>query len=254
VGFVRILTKSTLVLVTEVLRLVLPIRSHPINPIRSSPAGGGSGFFPGTGGTHRGTVQNPGALRGRLGAGVVAYVPLIRALVTLSRAPRETAVFPVHCSPSSLPGRYASAAYTPVCGGTTGNMPRIPGGGASVCVGMRRYASVWFTCEVRVFGTECHGTARLKWCAMFRFVSLCSGPCFALGRLHCPAAAGLRGCAMWRYVAPCRGPEISGGPGRLSSGTAAGSAALSSHCFALGGIFFREPGRLPGAGARIRAG
>ena len=89
---------------------------------------------------------------------------------------------------------------------------------------------------------------------MFRFVSLCSGPCFALGRLHCPAAAGLRGCAMWRYVAPCRGPEISGGPGRISSGTAAGSAALSSHCFALGGIFFREPGRLPGAGARIRAG
>jgi len=72
---------------------------------------------------------------------------------------------------------------------------------------------------------------------MFRFVSLCSGPCFALGRLHCPAAAGLRGCAMWRYVAPCRGPEISGGPGRISSGTAAGSAALSSHCFALGGIF-----------------
>ena len=42
---------------------------------------------------------------------------------------------------------------------------------------------------------------------------------------------------MWRYVAPCRGPEISGGPGRLSSGTAAGSAALPSHCFASGGIF-----------------
>ena len=59
---------------------------------------------------------------------------------------------------------------------------------------------------------------------------------------------------MWRYVAPCRGPEISRGPGRLSSGTAAGSAALASHCFASGGIFFREPGRLPGAGARIRAG
>jgi len=59
---------------------------------------------------------------------------------------------------------------------------------------------------------------------------------------------------MWRYVAPCRGPEISGGPGRISSGTAAGSAALASHCFASGGIFFREPGRLPGAGARIRAG
>ena len=50
------------------------------------------------------------------------------------------------------------------------------------CFGMRRYGS-----PVRCgFGTECHGTARLKWCAMFRFVSLCSGPCFALGRLHCP--------------------------------------------------------------------
>ena len=47
VQLVRILTKSTLVLVTEVLRLVLPIRSHPINPIRSSPAGGGPVFFPG---------------------------------------------------------------------------------------------------------------------------------------------------------------------------------------------------------------
>ena len=96
--------------------------------------------FPGTAGTCRVKVRNPGALRGRLGAGVVAYVPRYGAYVTLSRAPRETALYPVHCSPSSLPGRYASAAYTPVCGGTTGNMPRIPGGGvlryASVCVGM----------------------------------------------------------------------------------------------------------------------
>ena len=61
-------------------------------------------------------------------------------------------------------------------------------------------------------------------------------------------AGGSLGCsAMFRLTG-------SGGPGRLSSGTAAGSAALASHCFALGGIFFREPGRLPGAGARIRAG
>ena len=96
--------------------------------------------FPGTAGTCRVRVRNPGALRGRLGAGVVAYVPRYGAYVTLSRAPRETALYPVHCSHSSLPGRYASAAYTPVCGGTTGNMPRIPAGGvlryASVCVGM----------------------------------------------------------------------------------------------------------------------
>ena len=101
---------------------------------------GGVRVFSGTAGTCRVRVRDPGALRGRLGAGVVAYVPRYGAYVTLSRAPRETALFPVHCSHSSLPGRYASAAYTPVCGGTTGNMPRIPAGGvlryASVCVGM----------------------------------------------------------------------------------------------------------------------
>ncbi len=62
------------------------------------------------------------------------------------------------------------------------------------------------------------------------------------------AGRGSLGCsAMFRLTG-------SGGPGRLSSGTAAGSAALASHCFALGGIFFREPGRVPGAGAGIRAG
>jgi len=94
--------------------------------------------LPGTAGTCRATVRNPGALCGRLGAGVVAYVPRYGAYVTLSRAPRETALFPVHCSHSSLPGRYASAAYTPVCGGTTGNMPRIPGGGVP---GMLRYVA-----------------------------------------------------------------------------------------------------------------
>ena len=133
--FVRILTKHF----TRVRSGRPPIRSHSINPIRFSPAGGGPGFS-GTAGTCRATVRNPGALRGRLGAGVVAYVPRYGAYVTLSRAPRETALFPVHCSHSSLPGRYASAAYTPVCGGTTGNMPRIPAGRvlryASVCVGM----------------------------------------------------------------------------------------------------------------------
>ena len=116
-------------------------RSDHIRSIRSGPHRlEGVRVFSGTGGTHRGTVQNPGALRGRLGAGVVAYVPRYGAYVTLSRAPRETALFQVHCCHSSLPGRYASAAYTSVCGGTTGNMPRIPAGGvlryASVCVGM----------------------------------------------------------------------------------------------------------------------
>ena len=52
--------------------------------IEGRPAGGGVRFFSRTGGTHWGTVQNPGALRGRLGAGVVAYVPRYGAYVTLS--------------------------------------------------------------------------------------------------------------------------------------------------------------------------
>jgi len=123
----------------------------PLGRKHRGPTGwGGSGFFPGRAAHSRGTVQNPGALRGRLGAGVVAYVPLIRALVTLSRAPRETALFQVHCCHSSLPGRYASAAYTPVCGGTTGNMPRIPAGVPGCCgyvAGRPRRSS-----SVRCFG------------------------------------------------------------------------------------------------------
>jgi hypothetical protein len=133
-----------------------------VGPLHPSPLGAETSradrleevrVFSGTAGTCRATVRNPGALRGRLGAGVVAYVPRYGAYVTLSRAPRETALFPVHCCHSSLPGRYASAAYTPVCGGTTGNMPRIPGGGFLECcamlraglVALRRFGvSVWF--------------------------------------------------------------------------------------------------------------
>ena len=44
------------------------------------PGGGGPGFS-GTAGTCRATVRDPGALRGRLGAGVVAYVPRYGAYV-----------------------------------------------------------------------------------------------------------------------------------------------------------------------------
>ena len=128
--------------------------------------------FSGTAGTCRVRVRNPGALRGRLGAGVVAYVPLIRALVTLSRAPRETALFPVHCFHSSHPGRYASAAYTPVCGGTTGNMPRIPGGGFLECCDMLRAGLV----ALRRFGVS-------VWFALVRF----RGDLPAVS--HCPAMA-----------------------------------------------------------------
>ena len=126
--------------------------------IEGRPAGGGPGFSR-TAGTCRATVRNPGALRGRLGAGVVAYVPLIRALVTLSRAPRETAVFPVHCLHRITPGRYASAAYHPAGGGTTDNMARIPGGGFP---GMLRYVAV----RPRRYSSVRYGSV---WFAMFRF-------------------------------------------------------------------------------------
>ena len=62
------------------------------------------------------------------------------------------------------------------------------------------------------------------------------------------AGRGSLGCsAMFRLTG-------SRGPGRLSSGTAAGSAVSSSHCLRSEGIFSREPGRVPGAGAGIRAG
>ena len=127
--------------------------------------------FSGTAGTCRVRVRNPGALRGRLGGGVVAYVPLIRALVTLSRAPRETALYPVHCSPSSLPGRYASAAYPPAGGGTTGNMARIPGGGVP---GMLRYVAgrPRRSSSVRCFGMVRHASLRGDtpyWLAMARY-------------------------------------------------------------------------------------
>ena len=103
--------------------------------------------FSGTGGTHRGTVQNPGALRGRLGAGVVAYVPRYGAYVTLSRAPRGTALFPVHCCHSSLfvgsVFRYGSHWFA---SGATCRpsriVPRWHGMTYRECAAMRRYASV----------------------------------------------------------------------------------------------------------------
>jgi len=80
-------------------------RSDHIRSIRSgSRRLEGVRVFPGTAGTCRATVRNPGALRGRLGAGVVAYVPRYGAYVTLSRAPRETALYPVHC-PTVTPRR-----------------------------------------------------------------------------------------------------------------------------------------------------
>ena len=94
-------------------------------------------------------------------------------------------------------------------------------------------------------GSPGHGSAR-------RYSSL---ECDGMRRFATPspvardgAGRGSLGCsAMFRLTG-------SGGHGRLSSGTAAGSAVSSSHCLRSEGIFSREPGRVPGAGAGIRAG
>ncbi len=131
---------------------------------------------------------------------MIAYVPRYGALVTLSRAPRETAVFPVHCSHSSLPGRYASAAYHPAGGGTTGNMPRIPGGGSwnvAICCGP---ASSLFVGSVFRYGSH--------WFAMLRFgVTRRPSRIVALCRAAMRRYAPVRGdpphwLAMARYDTP----------------------------------------------------
>jgi len=124
--------------------------------IEGRPAGGGPGFF-GTAGTCRATVPESGRAARALGPVWVAYVAALwRLRDTLPGAPRETALFPVHCFHSSLPGRYASAAYKSICGGTTGNMPRIPGGGVrwnvAICCGA---ASSLFVGSVFQYGSPC---------------------------------------------------------------------------------------------------
>ena len=132
----------------------------------------------------------------RFGAGVVAYVPRYGAYVTLSRAPRETALFPVHCCHSSLPGRYASAAYTPVCGGTTGNMPRIPGG---VVPGMLRYVAgrPRRSSSVRCFGMVRTGSLRGDPPAVSH--------CRAMSRRYAPVRGGP---PYWRAMARYDTPGV----------------------------------------------
>jgi len=136
--------------------------------------------------------------------------------------------------------------------GSAPGRDRIPNVRESGCAAMRRFGGSGRYrpgrgyCDIlRIPG---HGSAR-------RYSSV---ECDGMRRFATPSPVARDGAP----VAQCRGPGLprvfrltgSGGHGRLSSGTAAGSATLASHCFALGGIFFREPGRLPGAGARIRAG
>ena len=101
------------------------------------------------------------------------------------------------------PGVRRFASPSPVCGGTTGNMPRIPGGG---CFGMRRYASVWFTCEVRVW----HGMSRYGTPEVVRYVSLCFAMFRSLLRLGPPALSRRRRSSRLRDVALCRALSRAG--------------------------------------------
>jgi len=111
------------------------------------PGGGGPGFF--RDGRHvSGYGPESGALCGRLGAGVVAYVPRYGAYVP-----------PL---PGSTGNGFVSGALLPLVASPGGmRRPHILRSveelrvicrvfRAGGCVGMRRYASVWFTCEVRV--------------------------------------------------------------------------------------------------------
>ena len=121
-------------------------------------------------------------------------------------------MYPVHCCHSSLPGRYASAAYTPVCGGTTGNMPRIPGGGFLECcamlraglVALRRFGvSVWFAL-VRIRGdlkavSLCTALARLAIPGVRRYASVCAGSGFPVWLVMVRFAGG-RGCVASRHL------------------------------------------------------
>jgi len=192
---------------------------------------GGPGFS-GTAGTCRVGVRNPGALCGRLGAGVVAYVPRYGAYVTLSRAPRGTALFPVHCCHSSLfvgsVFRYGSQWFA---SGATCRPSRI----VALCrAAMRRYApvrgsrygSLWFGSPgsgVRRFASPspAGGVTRPDMARIlpgprsgeYRTVSQCRAMARLLSLVHCPTVPPpvfevARCGAMSRLVAGRRSPEV----------------------------------------------
>ncbi len=227
--------------------------------------------FSGTAGTCRVRVRNPGALRGRLGAGVVAYVPRYDAYVTLSRAPRETALFPVHCCHSSLPGRYASAAYSPAGGGTTGNMACIPGGrgfpgccamlragfvalrrfGVSVWFALVRHASLrgdtpyWLTMArydipgVRRYASVYVGSGSPVWLVMVRFAGV------GVRRFASPSPAGGGTGPDMARILPGPGREIPDRLGSLSRYVALCRAACQGDP-GVCGSFFQSIGLHPG--------
>ena len=177
--------------------------------------------FSGTAGTCRVRVRNPGRGCGRLGGGVVAIMPRYGAYVTLSRAPRETAVFPVHCLHRITSGRYASAAYHPAGGGTTDNMARIPGGGFP---GMLRYVAV----RPRRYSSVRYGSL---WFAMLRFG--------VVAMRHYAPVRGVSAVSFGNLGVPgedffCRSGRFPGAGARIRAGagavTAPGVPLTAAYC------------------------
>jgi hypothetical protein len=120
---------------------------------------------------------------------------------------------------------------------------RFPGG-------MRRYGSP----------VRCgfwHGMSRYGTPEVVRYVSLCFAMFRSLLRLGPPALSRRRRSSRLRDVALCRALSQAGDlrrsrPPLQWNGCRVCCVAFT--LFRIGRDFFREPGRLPGAGARIRAG
>ena len=172
-------------------------------------------------------------------------------------------------------------------------MPRIRAGGFLECcdmlraglVALRRFGvSVWFAMlrfgVTRRTGSRWHGMTYRECAAMRRYTSgrgarygslWFGSPGVGVRRFASPSPMARPG-RVARYGAPvaqCRAMARPGGslgcsamfrltgsrgPGRISSGTAAGSAALPSHCFHCLGHFSVGSGRFPRACCGIRAG
>ena len=102
-----------------------------------------------------------------------------------------------------------------------------------------------------------HGMSRYGAPEVVRYVSLCFAMFRSLLRLGPPALSRRRRSSRLRDVALCRALSRAGDLRRSRPHFQWNGCRVCCVGFALfriGRDFFREPGRLPGAGARIRAG
>ena len=159
--------------------------------------------FSGTAGTCRATVRNPGALRGRLGAGVVAYVPRYGAYVTLSGPHGKRLCFRCIVPTRRFPGGMRRPHILRSVEELRVMWRVFRAGGASVCFGMRRYGSP----------VRCgfwHGMSRYGAPEVVRYVSLCFAMFRSLLRLGPPALSRRRRSSRLRDVALCRALSRAG--------------------------------------------